>query len=112
MTITIIHKTANYQRRITEVVPQGTETSYVDVPGELTQRDVKGMLEPLLFDGMLDAQSEYGQITWVNVTPTWARGLQSNTEHGGSDQIVVIDVDHASVREALDALTWVQGALV
>ena len=65
-----------------------------------------------VLDGMLEAQGNVGQITWVELTQTIARGtfVRAGVTPVSADElgkIAVVDTDNADAREAIAAALWV-----
>lgn len=62
-----------------------------------------------VLDGMIEAQDAIGcSITWTNLSMTVARGTFSFGVVGDTaeERVVVVDLDNASVKEAVDACLW------
>lgn len=81
----------------------GTIDTYVTVPGQTTRwSDVGGHT----LDGMLQAQTNVGQISWVDLSMNIAKGMHYNQTSGAHDRVVVIDADNADGNDIIDALLW------
>lgn len=104
MPIVIVSKTTDYQVRNDQI-----DGGHRTVRGELTRRDVKGQLDATVLDGMIDAQADLGQVSWVNLNMNIAQGLIYNAEHGGNNRVVVIDTDNADGSDIIDAMNALHG---
>lgn len=62
-----------------------------------------------VLDGMIEAQNVIGRsITWTDLSMVVARGTYSWVVSGdlAEERVVVVDLDNASVKEAVDACLW------
>lgn len=64
-----------------------------------------------LLDAMFEAQDNVGQISWIELTRTVARGtFVSHALPVSADElgrVVVVDTENADAREAIVAALWV-----
>lgn len=102
MTVQLILKTVDHPEKA-----PGTLDTYVTAPGVMTRWQDVGAV---MYDGMLQAQENVGQINWVAMSQTLAKGTVHNSQHGGNDRVVVIDADNADANDVIDAMIWVTGA--
>ncbi|QBI98373.1 hypothetical protein SEA_CARTHAGE_101 [Mycobacterium phage Carthage] len=107
-TITMIFKTGEYQQR---VPVEDDAPIYVTVAGQIWQRDVTST-DATLLDGMFDAQSDYGQISWTKLTRTTAWGSSYDNTHGTHNRVLVIDRDNATAEDVLEGMLWLSSVKV
>lgn len=105
MTIQLIVKTTDWQRRV-EDSPSG---HYETVAGRTTRWPDVG---DHLLDGMLQAQTNLGQVQWTDLSQTIAKGTVYNNEHGGDDRVLVVDSDNADANDVFDAVLWLNNQYV
>jgi hypothetical protein len=67
-----------------------------------------GMTAPTVFDGMLEAQIEFGQVTWDVLHHSMACGFVGLTEDA-TNRIAVFDLDAADGMNVLRVTNYVLG---
>lgn len=100
--ITVVTKIADHRERSERPEITG---HFVDVVGPISSREVKANN---LIDGMLDAQDDLGQVRWVDLSQTIAKGLATDQQHGGEHRVIVVDEDNADGGDIISAMLWVQ----
>lgn len=69
-------------------------------PGKVVEVDPRGTT---VLDGMVEAQDDYGQITWTTVRPTTCFG------HAAAERVAVFDLSSADGLDVIHVTYWVNG---
>jgi len=73
-----------------------------------TVADMGGRI-PTMFDAMLEAQADLGQVTWDCLSPTVAVGWFGGQAETAHNRIAIFDLDNADGMDVIRVTNYVNG---